>query len=860
MLLERDDIVAQLDGLAGQALDGHGCVVFVVGEAGIGKTSVLRAIAERLGERLGERPAGRLRLLWSACEDLSTAEALTLLRDLTVVDGDALDRATDKGSRLTLFGDTLARLATVPTVLLIEDLHWADDGSIDFIRYIGRRVVDLPLMLIVSARNEDQAARSRLARAATDLPPTIRHRFDLERLSPVAVGRLAAARGLIGSAIHEVTGGNPLLVAELLAAGGRRSASIDDIVVGRADRLDDAARAFLDYCAIIPRRVSLEQIDDAAVPDAVIAACAETGLLLADGTGLAFRHEITRRAVEDALSPLRRAQLHRRELARLDRAGASAARRLHHAIGAGDRPRIEELAPLAAAQASRLGAHREAANAWAALLEREEPAGDPRQFELYAFELHVTGEMARAIAWQQRALAIHVETGDTLRQGDGLRFLSRLHYLNGERGRAEERGAQAIAMLAGYPTTPELALAYANLAHLAMLADDATEAVRWSERALPIARRLGRDDILATVLNNYGTAIQYDDFDRGLDLLDQSIALGRGSGSEEHVARAYTNKCWSLMQARHLGEAVAVQDEGIDYCRERDLETWLDYMTGGQALTLLGLGRWDEAEHLARSVVVDRSNTHLMRNPAVRALALLRIRRGHDDPDPLVAELRAHMENGREAPRFASMALIVAERAWTDDAVPDDALALLDMAARLAASASSPWDRGALWSWQLRLGASVPPPAGLAGCHAALAAGDITAAAADCRAHAMPFDEAMMLILGDAAQTAAGLAILDRLGAAATTARARATLAARGLRRGARGPRASTRANSFGLTRRELDVLAAIDKGWTNKEIGERLFVSAKTVDHHVSAILGKIDARTRGEAAALARSHGLID
>lgn len=858
MLLERDDIVAQLDSLAGKALGGCGSVVFVVGEAGIGKTSVLRATAERL--------ADRLRLLWTACEDLSTVEALTLLRELPIVDGEAQDHATDRGSRLELFGETLDRLAQEPTVLLVEDLHWADDGSIDFVRYLGRRLADLPLMLIVSSRNEDQGARARLARAANDLPQTIRHRIDLDRLSPVAVGKLAAARGLIGSAIHEVTGGNPLLVAEVLAAGGKRSASIDDIVTSRADRLDGPARAFLDYCSILPRRVSYEQIDAADVPEAVIAACTETGLLLADGTGLAFRHEITRRAVEDALSPRRRVHLHRRELERLDRAGASAARRLHHAIGAGDRPRIGELAPSAAEQASRLGAHREAARAWAALLEDGEREGDPRHFERYAFELHVTGEMAPAIAWQQRALASHSSKGDALRQGDVLRFLSRLHYLNGEFVQATERGSQAAAVLAGHPSTPELALAYANLAHLAMLADDAAEALRWSEPAMAIARQLGRDDILATVLNNLGTAIQYREFDRGLALLDQSIALGRRSGSEEHVARAYTNKGWSLMQARHLEQAVAVQDEGIEYCRERDLETWADYMRGGQALTLLDLGRWDEAGRLARSVVVDRGNTYLMRNPAVRALALLRIRRGDEDPEPLVSELRAHMGKGREPPRFVGMALIVAERAWTNDGLAQDApgnrdaLALLDAAAGLMRSDGSPWDRGALWFWQTRLGASVPAPSGLTGCYALLAAGDIAGAASACRAQAMPFDEAMMLIGGDAEQAATGLAILDRLGARATATRARAELGARGLRRGTRGPRVSTRANDFGLTRRELEVLTAIDKGWTNKEIGERLFVSAKTVDHHVSAILGKVDARTRGEAAAVARSHGLID
>jgi len=852
MLLERDDIVAQLDRLAGEALTGRGSVAFVVGEAGIGKTSVLRAVAERL--------ADRLRLLWSACEDLSTAEALTLLRELSVVNGIALDHATDSGSRLALFGDTLERLATFPSVLLIEDLHWADDGSIDFVRYIGRRIADLPLMLIVSSRNEDQGARGRLARAANDLPPTIRHRFDLARLSPVAVGKMAAAKGLIGSALHEMTGGNPLLVFEMLAAGGKRSASIDDIVVGRADGLDDEARAFLDYCAIIPRHVSLQQIEAERVTDAAIAACTETGLLLADGTGLAFRHEITRRAVEDALSPQRRAQLHRRELERLDRASASAARRLHHAIGAGDRTRIEELAPLAAQQASSLGAHREAANAWAALLERDDWDKDPFHFERYAFELHLTGEIARAIEWQQRALEIRAATGDRLRQGDGLRFLSRLRYLNGERSLAEQTGMQATEMLTAFAETPEIALAYANLAHLAMLTDDTTEAVRWSERAIPIARQLGRDDILATVFNNYGTAIQYENFDRGIDLLDQSIALGRSTRSEEHVARAYTNKGWSLMQARRLNDALVVLNEGVDYCRDRDLDTWADYMTGGLALTQLDLGQWDEAERLARLVVIERDNTQLTRNPAVRALALLRIRIGHGDPEPLVAELRAHMENGAETPRFVSLALIFAERTWTEGRACDDALALLESAAALASSTGSPWDRSAIWAWQRRLGASVSPPAGMTVGYAALAGGDIAGAVAACQAHVMPFEEAMVLTTGDEEQTAAGLALLDRIGASATAVRVRASLGARGLRRGARGPRASTRANSFGLTTRELHVLGAIDKGWTNKEIGERLFVSPKTIDHHVSAILGKVDARTRGEAAAFARAHGLIE
>lgn len=852
MLHERDDIIAKLSDLADQAATGLGCVAFVVGEAGIGKTSVLRAMVEGL--------SGKLRPLWSAFEDLSMPEALTLLRDLPIVDGEALDHANGSGSRLALFSDMLSRLSETPTALLVEDLHWADDGSIDFIRYVGRRIAGLPLLLIVTSRNEDQGARSRLARAANDLPPATRHRFDLARLSSVAVGKIAAAHGLIGSAIHDVTGGNPLLVTEVLAAGGKRSTSIDDLVVGRADRLDVQAREFLDYCSIIPRRVSLDQILAAGASDAVIEACTESALLLADGDGLAFRHEITRRAVEDALSPLRRALLHRRELERLDHIGANAARRLHHAIGADQAERIRELAPLAARQAADLGAHREAAGAWAALLERNEEPFDPAQFERYAFELHLTGEIGRAIEWQKRAVSIYASQGDRLREGDGLRFLSRLHYLNGQRSLAEKAGESAIAILVRFPQTPELALGYANLAHLAMLADHSADAVRWSEQAIPIAEHLGRDDILATVLNNYGTAIQYDELERGLAMLDQSIALGLRSSSEDHVARSHTNKCWTLMQARRLSEALTAELEGIEYCRDRDLDTWADYMTGGYALTLLDLGRWDEAEASALSVLVDRANTPLMRNPAVRALALLRIRRGLHGWEPLVAELRAHMGNGREAPRFIGMALIIAEQAWTHGLPSADASALLAEAAELGQGGGSGWDRGALWAWRQRLGHVEPAPQRIAKPYALLAAGDLIAAAESFREHHMPFDQAMVLSFGDHEQVAAGLAILDRLGAEATAGRVRASLTERGLRRGARGPRASTRANAFGLTRRELDVLSAIDKGWTNKEIGERLFVSAKTVDHHVSAILSKVQARTRGEAAAFARSQGLID
>lgn len=851
MLLERDEILDELDQLSTAAAGGRGRISFIVGEAGIGKTSVLRAVAARVGERL--RP------LWAACEDWSTAEALTLLRDLSVLERSALDQARDSGSRLDLFHRALARLTDVPTVLFVEDLHWADDGSIDFIRYLGRRIADKPLLIVASSRNEDQDARARLIRAANDIPPATRHRCDLRRLSAPAVGALAAASGLIGSAIHAATGGNPLYVTEMLASGGTRSRSIDDLVVGRADQLPAGARALLDYCSIIPRRVAFEQIEYAGADERALQACLDSGLLLAELDSLVFRHEVMRRAVEDALSPLRRRQLHTAELDRLEQAGASATRRLHHALGANDIGRVRDAAPQAAMQASALGAHREAVRAWGSILDKENLANDPEQCTHYAFELHVTGDVGAAVVWQGRALAIYERIDDRKRLGDGLRFLSRLHYLNGHRTLSEQAGHRAVALLEKFPATAELALAYANLAHLAMLAEDAEEAVRWSEEAIPIAEALARDDILATVFNNYGTAIQYRDPQRAFDLLERSIALGLATGAQEHVARAYTNKCWMLMSGRRHEEALAAQLQGVAFCIEHDLETWRDYIAGGHALSLMELGRWNDAEQQAAMVLTAEQDSHLIRNPAARAMAQLHIRRGSPDADALIEELSRHMDNGREGPRFTSLALIVAEQCWTKGTATEPALTLLGEAASLAKENGSPWDRAALWHWSRALGQHGPSPPDMPEPYALSAAGDVAAAANAFEALGMPFEQALMLAKGNVSQVARSLAILDRVGAPATAARIRVELKGTGGGIGSRGPRASTLGNRFGLTKREIDVLGALDKGWTNREIGERLFVSAKTVDHHVSAILGKLDARTRGEAVAFARAEGLL-
>lgn len=852
MLLERDHILEELDGLAAAAVNGAGKVALLTGEAGIGKTSVLRALARRIPEDL--RP------LWTAFEDVSSPEALTILRDLPEIADDLLDNDDDDSSRIGLFREALARLCKVPTILFVEDLHWADDSSIDFIRYVGRRIDVLPLLLVISSRNEEQQARSRLARTAGDLPPCSRVRIELDHLSSTAVGQLAAAQGQIGSKIHLATNGNPLLVTELLANSGTRSLTMDDLVGERANRLSKEARSFLDFCSIIPRRVAIEQMELIEVAHEHVQECLDSGLLLTDGDGVAFRHELTRHAVEDALGPLKRRQLHALELERLDRAEASPARRLHHAISSGDSRRILELAPIAAEQAARLGAHGEAARAWQAIVDIVGETDDPAPYERYAFELHMIGMLPEAIEWQYRAIDLHEKSGERLRLGDSLRFLSRLRYMNGERELADRAAEEAVAVLEPLGETAELAHAYDTRAQLAMLADRNAEAIRWSELAWPIAERFNRIDLLSTISNNHGTALQYSDYERAVAMLDRSIELGQQSGSQEHIARAHINRTWIYMSRPALADAIMSSEVGIEFCRDHELAAWEQYLRGGRALILFDLGHWTEAMEQAEAAIRHPAATALVRNPSSRVVAKFLLRTGGPGLEAHIDELRQHGARGTERPRHNSFAMVMAEHAWTLGVGQAAALEILRDSYSRGSEDGRPWDASEMWFWSRKLGAEFEVPANITEPFGLLAAGDVEGAANAMQHIEMPFEEALMLIEGDESQAARGLAILETLGAEATAERVRADLQARGIRKGTRGRRASTRSNEFGLTRRELAVLRELDLGLSNKEIGEKLFVSAKTVDHHVSSILAKTATRTRGEAAALARRERLID
>ncbi|MDF3152595.1 AAA family ATPase [Mesorhizobium sp. XAP10] len=862
MLLERQTQLEQLDGLLAEAARGRGSVVALSGEAGAGKTALVEAFVAGA--------AKATRILRSACEDLSIPDPLGPLYDLAREAQWAMPQAIDarQGQRLPLFSGALDvfETRTQPTLLVIEDLHWADDATLDFVRFLGRRIANTHILVLLTARTDRSEGQARVRRALGEIPSGNVARIDVPLLSEAAVLSLASAAGRDGDAIYRVTAGNAFFVTELLCADNEMTppASVRDAVVARAERLSAGARSMLDAVSVFPRRADAWALQGlcGVASAGQLAECVSNGLLDDLGDGYAFRHEIARRAIEMMLTTSYRRLFNQRALsALLENGGVATARLVHHAVEAHNFEAVREFAPIAAREASRVGAHRDAAGYYEVALRQadtlpvEERAG---LYEQYAFECHLIARIDEAIKAQEQARALQKALGNTLKEGDSLRWLSRFAYLLGDRPAADLFGAQAVALLEAVPASAELAMAYSNLSQLAMLAERLDETLSLGGRAIELAEQLDRQDVVCHALNNVGAAEQWLDLASSRLHLARSLEIALEQNFQEHAARAFTNCACGEINQLGYSQAQSFLDRGIDYCVDNDLATWRDYMRGVRAQLLLRQGYWNEAAAEALDVISNDPATALVRYPALVALVKLRLRRGDPSAEPLLAEMNRFLERGAELQRLLPYAAIVAEQAWLGEAEIAEALRLIDLAETLSPTRAM-FAELASWRQILSAGSDAGDTAGMAAPYRMLLAGDWQGAAAVWADLNAPYERALALAQGDEPAQRAALEIFETLGAKPVASHVREIMRRNGVIRIARGPRQTTRANSAGLTQRQMEVLQLIERGFSNKRIAEHLTISPKTVDHHVSAVLGKLDAISRGEATAAARDSGLI-
>jgi DNA-binding CsgD family transcriptional regulator len=401
-------------------------------------------------------------------------------------------------------------------------------------------------------------------------------------------------------------------------------------------------------------------------------------------------------------------------------------------------------------------------------------------------------------------------------------------------------------------------MAYSNVAQLRMLADDTAEAVRWGRKAIKLARELDDRETQMHALNNVGTALyKASDAAEGRARLAQSLDLALAGDAHEHAARAYTNLGSRALSNRSFAEADRYLQAGIAYCTDRDLDTWRLYMSAWLARSRAEQGQYAAAEQHLAGIMRHPRLSPITRVGVLAVAGVLAARRGRDGTTMLDEALPIAVQTG-ESQRLVPVSAARAEAAWITGGTSDIA-AEVDRAWPAAVAHPEPWDLGEL-SWWLRLaGDSRQIPAPVAQPFALMLAEDHRTAAQAWQALGCPLWAAYALAfsphLRDAQEC---LDILDRLGAPAVR---HAVLRERHARRLAvpRGPRPASRANPAGLTAREAEVLQLLADGLSNAEVAGRLFLSERTVGHHVSAILRKLGEPTRARAVAAAQRLGAI-
>jgi DNA-binding CsgD family transcriptional regulator len=850
-LLERDKEWAVLDA-ALHASRTVGRVIVVAGEAGIGKTALVAAACAAAAPR---------RALWGACDPLITPRPLGPLWDVArEVGGPLLAALTDAAPREELLARMLEELAAGgSSMLVVEDLHWSDDATLDLVALLARRIVHGRGCLILTCRDDGLGERPELRRLLAALPRDGTARLEPAPLSERAVALLAARARRAPADLHTLTGGNPFFVTEALAApDGAVPGSVRDAVAARVAALGEDARAVVELVAVIPGAMEPGLLaETVGAGAAAIDACIAAGILVLHEDALAFRHDLARRAVEDGIAPLRRRHLHALVLGALETAGhADPARLVHHARSAGDRRAIRRLAPVAARGAAAAGGHRQALEQWEAALAAcdDGPAAERAEaLEGVAIEAYLCGRHERALAARRDLLALHERAGDARRAGDDLRWLSRILWWTGEGQEAEQTGDRAIAALEAFPDSRELALALSGRSQLAMLAARDADAVVLGERAVALGRRIGDRETVAHGLTNVGTAlIGTADHDRGRALLEEAHALALAAGLDDHAARALVNLgTATLMRRRDLVGAAADLDRALAFVRSRDLDGYTQYVLGVRANLFVLRGAWPAAEADARASLALGEQPGVSLCPALIALGRLQARRGEREAQATLEEAWGRALLAGELQRLAPTAAARAERAWLDGDL-EGCAAAVDDAYAVATAHPNPWSLGELAFWRSRAGRLQEPPSAVAEPFARSLAGDWRGAAAAWTAAGMPYEAAdARCDANEPDAWLAALAAFDELGAARAASRLRRKLRGAGVRRIPRGPRAATRDGLAGLTPRQVDVVRLMAAGATNAEIAERLVITPKTVDHHVSAVLSRLGLASRREAAA---------
>lgn len=862
-LIERENFLALLQTQLKNIETGEGHCVFVSGEAGIGKTALVKAFCKQQQDDC--------MLYQGACDALFTPRPLAPLYDIIWQVNKHLWPASYTIKECSeLFLKFFHELSHQKEKILIvfEDIHWADEATLDFIKFFSRRITQLRCLFILTFRDDEINPRHPLRNVFSDLSPDTFTRMQLTPLSKEAVYKLADEKGYDAENVYSISGGNPFYVNEILASYSPGIPdNIKDAILSVYDRQEEGTKNAWEICSVIPEGMEINRFAKIkSCWDEILDHCFALKIIIVKNDRVIFKHELYRRTIEASLSSFKRIALNKKILelflASFEEEG-EIERIVQYAKHANESNLVVKYAPLAARRAASVGAHIEASKLFLTAIEFTEGDNEDQLmqfYEAYAYECYLTNQVKEAIIYTGKLLPILKEKADIEKTGNCLRFLSRLWWLDGNRENAESFAEQAINSLNSQPLSHAKAMAFSNMSQLKRLFDQSAESIAWGEKAIAIARELNDEEALSHALNNVGS-VQMNlrsSKQKGIELLQESLAISLKNSFHEHAARAYSNMGCNTVKLKDYAFAKKILDEGIQYCEERDLDSWRLNMLSLKAQLNLETGDWNKAYCIADNLLKNQDKPCAFKIGALIVMGTIKMRRGVDDAYVLLLQAKTKAFETMELQRIIPSLIALLEYEWLTGKTSINTEDLDRITGTIEQSVNTV-DNNEFVFW---LGKARKQYLQLKKTYEGYELDTVTRAqkaAALWENSGNLYTQALALSEGSEEDKKNALLIFQQLGAAAVSEKIKMEMRAVGIKKIPRGLRESTRTNPAQLTNRELDVLQLLQKGNQNKEIAGTLFISPKTADHHISSILFKLDVNSRSKAVMEANRLGII-